>query len=431
MDLVDIWVPILLILTAPILLAYPLDPGPQSLALTSPRLISQLNLTNSGQYNYPVYPTVCVPHSHEAPIKPSEAPIILSDCSWILNENLLRQHSLLFQNLLFRHSDFKDEYGIWHSSQWRHGRCVIEVSSRWANRQQRLQLFNVALSANQIVQECMVDKDQPRGGTTPIGFLGLGFYVGVIGLRAPADVDDEFDASSSSNFDLVRRDISQGHFHTTPTIEAPFGDFNTIDSTESVSPNMGLERRASDSQHGPVPLLDPEKMESRGAVSTLNLMMPSDDLSGNDDNPTYAVHCFDTMSVRLRRVATEDCELVVNHFIMTYPNLMTRQTFGYTSSADIDLSLPENEKWVHGCCVIFVKNRDRTLTDTFRMVDVAITAQRIITECVSGGDKYPKGGSYNFIADYSHANPGFRFKARCESKMRFAPLNILELYLLT
>ena len=73
---------------------------------------------------------------------------------------------------------------------------------------------------------------------------------------------------------------------------------------------------------------------------------------------------------------------------------MQPQTFGYNDEVDIDLRERENKKWHHGNCVILVGNQDKANVDTFRMVDVADTANRIMNECVLG-TKYAYGGTSN------------------------------------
>lgn len=106
----------------------------------------------------------------------------------------------------------------------------------------------------------------------------------------------------------------------------------------------------------------------------------------------YAVQCFNPYSTKLDTAIVKDCEVIIDHVILRYPNPMTPQTFGYTKSVDFDLALPQNNKWMFGKCGIFLRNMDKTRTDTFRLADVAVAAHRIINKCVIES-KYKVGGS--------------------------------------
>lgn len=107
--------------------------------------------------------------------------------------------------------------------------------------------------------------------------------------------------------------------------------------------------------------------------------------------PTHEVDCFNPHNPRLSPAVAEDCQIVIDHIILRYPNPMEPQTFGYSDFVTIDLRKPENRKWVFGQCIIFVKAMDETRVDRFRMVDVGSTASRIIKKCVTDA-KHPNGG---------------------------------------
>ena len=108
----------------------------------------------------------------------------------------------------------------------------------------------------------------------------------------------------------------------------------------------------------------------------------------------YGVACFENASTRLRSTNPEDCQIVINHIILGYPNPMLPRTFGFNDEVDIDLRKNANKKWKYENCIIFVYNRDKEAVDTFSMVDVAARASRIVQECVIG-TKYAFGGSSN------------------------------------
>ncbi len=391
MDLFNIWVPIFLILIVPASLAYPSNTRSQSLTLNSdasPEVNSQVNLTSLGQ-GYPVYPTSCFPPpSRRSPVQDYRA--VLSDCYWIINEVLLQQQDLLFQDLLFSYNAFKDQSGNRYFSRWLRGRCVIDVACVEKNQQQTLQLFNVVLAANKVLTECIEDQQILRGGMTPIGSPEGSFYVGVIGLQ-DSNAANESNISLLSNVDISGQDIHGRLLKTTSNIKSSIGDYDVDDSSVSLSPSARMEKRASDPRHRSSLSTGTRNLVSRDALSTLNLDLPSTNSGSVQAPPSYPVECFNPYSVRLKHAALENCQFIINQIILRYPNPMSRQTFGYRPSADIDLSLPQNEKWYFGHCVIFVRNTNRTRTDTFRMVDVAYTAHNIMTECVTGV-KYPVGG---------------------------------------
>ena len=376
----DIWVSILLVaLTTSRSLAYPFNTRPQSLALTSPEAISPVNLT--GMENiYPVYPTVCLtPPTRGRHPGPLDLPQILSDCFWIIND-LLRYDNLLFLDLVFHYTTFQDTHGNWHLSRWHHGQCAINVASIIRYQTQTLHLFNVILAANKIAKECLRDQRNPHGGTTHIGSPQRTFYVSVLGLDNNYQLSDS-NMSLLSRADVSRRDLQHSGPRTTST-----GSDNANDPTVSLSPDINIEQRALSPHHGSSPSMGAKSLKP-------NLLVPSNDLSGSIITvPNHPVHCFDPHSVKLNPTAGADCAVIIDHIILRYPNPMSPQTFGYTPSADINLSLPDNRKWVFGRCMIFVRNVDETRTDTFRMVDVAAAAQRIVDECVTGA-KYAVGGT--------------------------------------
>ena len=103
--------------------------------------------------------------------------------------------------------------------------------------------------------------------------------------------------------------------------------------------------------------------------------------AGTSVSTIYPVDCFRS-SEYLEVAIASDCEFIINEIILRLPNPMQEQSFGFNDSVDINLSLDENHSWYHGQCLISVGSRDHDNSDVFRPVDVAITAQRILQECV-------------------------------------------------
>lgn len=395
MESLDIRVLILLVLFASASLAYPYDTRSRSLILTndaSPEVHSQVNLTDLGR-SYPVYPTTCFPSPPRGrPLPLPDIASMLSDCYWIINEVLLRQDKLLFQDLLFGYSWFKDVSGNRYLSRWHRGHCVIHVACVERHEKQRLELFNVVLAANKILKECVQDQRIPQGGTTPIGSVAGSFYVGVLGEQ-DSDAANASNVSLLSTLELPGQDIPRSIPHTKSKKKSSFDDFDSDNSVVALPLSVSRKKRASDPQHSSSLLIGTQSLVPGDALSSSNLHLPSLNLSESvKAPPSYPIECFNPYFVKRKPAVLKDCQFIINHIILTYPNPMTPQTFGYTNSADIDLSLPQNEKWAFGNCVMFVRNVNKTQTDTFRMVDVAYTAHRIMTECVSGV-KYPVGGT--------------------------------------
>ena len=408
LDLFDICFHVfVLVLIAPASLAYPFNTRSQSLTLASPTVVSQVNPANPGLV-YPVYPTVCLSPSQRGPqLRPSDFPKIMSDCSWIINEYLLQQDSLLFQNLVFSWNGFMDQSGNRYHSRWQRGQCVIQVSCVGRDQTQMLQLFNIILAANKILKECMEDQQINDGGTVPIGFLNKSFYVSVLGVRG-RDAVNNSNLSLLSNLDSFGLNLQRSLLPTKSNTESSIGHCD-VDHSTIIAPDVGMEKRASDSQHGSSLSTITQSLEPGRAWSTLDLIVPSTNLLGSVRRPppNHPVECFNPYSVRLKHVGKEDCEVVIDNIIMRFPNPMSPQTFGYGDSADIDLSLPENKHWIFGSCAIFVRNPIETRTDTFRMVDVAIAAHRIVTQCVIGA-RYQVGGTADVgrIADNFYVGVG-------------------------
>lgn len=118
----------------------------------------------------------------------------------------------------------------------------------------------------------------------------------------------------------------------------------------------------------------------------------------------HLVDCFNPYLPNLKKAAVEDCQFVIEYIISSYGDPFLPRSFGYTPDVDIDLDEPENKRWTLDRCAVFVKNLDRSRVDTFRMVDVAETANRILRKCVMG-TKYPFGGT----AGIGSAAGGSRF----------------------
>jgi len=134
-------------------------------------------------------------------------------------------------------------------------------------------------------------------------------------------------------------------------------------------------------------------LPSSGSQSIPSAIFPSVNASNSMRTPLIdRVDCFNPYLPNIKSAAVEDCHIVIDHIISSYGDPFLPRSFGYTPDVDIDLDEPENKNWAFGRCAVFVKNLDRRRVDTFRMVDVAETATRILRECVIG-KRYPVGGT--------------------------------------
>ncbi|KAL6717812.1 hypothetical protein ACLMJK_003897 [Lecanora helva] len=104
------------------------------------------------------------------------------------------------------------------------------------------------------------------------------------------------------------------------------------------------------------------------------------------------VDCFTPSGPVMERTIAEDCEFVINHLILGMPDPMAELIFGFGDSVDVDLDIKMNKQWWFKQCLITLDNGNKTEQDSFRYVDIAITAQRIVQQCVAG-TKDALGGS--------------------------------------
>lgn len=131
-------------------------------------------------------------------------------------------------------------------------------------------------------------------------------------------------------------------------------------------------------------------METRGHVERAKTNGPRPSLSMEDlttsarPPPLYPVECFEKAVFVLEVAVATDCEVIINEIILRLNDPMRVQVFGFDETADVDLSLPENHQWHFGQCIISLDSLLQSEEDSFRAVDVAVVAQRIIRRCVVG-----------------------------------------------
>ena len=225
---------------------------------------------------------------------------------------------------------------------WVFKNCIIRVKNIDEDQIDVFRPIDVAELAQKVVQDCVFGTKSPLGGTAEIGHLEfpLSFYVVVSGSnRTPAQ-----------------------SLRNVTVLSLPPDGLRT------------LESRAS-------------------PMSPQDQIIPSIPTEGLNAGEWYPVRCFDPDLVHtIKHAVASDCTFIINEIIVRLPNPMLEQTFGYTDADDIDLSIVDNRRWIHGQCAVFVRSLDKNDRDRFRFVDVAYTALRIVEKCVERS-KYAIGGT--------------------------------------
>ena len=280
-----------------------------------------------------------------------------------------RDCTTLFETLIFdtdealqKRNSSRDNYihsnGHWAPAGWAFGQCTISTRYSQFVSLDRSTLLDVAKIANQILSECVTSSRKGQGGFVSAGSNEKSFYVGLQGKLADMEV--------------------------TPEDPRP--------------PDFELSKRGLDAQ---VANRDLTRLQRRnlGSSRTLILLNPATPLSNSTGKlkteVDHEVACF-AVGSRLTYAVEEDCRFIINNIILHMNDPFREQTWGFTDGVDIDLSLDEYE-WVYQGCYIRVQNGDETQVDSFRPVDVAQQAQRIIETCVVDA-KQPLGG----YADVGH-----------------------------
>ena len=289
-----------------------------------------LSLSNStGNLRVNVeYEPDCFPHG--SPL----AAVNGEDCTWIINHIILGMKDP-FREQTWGYTDAVENNVSLQRYQWILKGCKISVRNLDQQQVDSFRPVDVAEVAQRLVQTCVTHMKEPIGGTCDIGRLEIPktFYVLVSGTV-----------------------LGRG----TPSN-------NTILSLPS-NGNRALESRAS----------------SREKVLPI---IPTQGL-----NESHQAHCFDpSLSPPLEPASASDCNFIINNIILSLPNPMLEQTFGYTDDVDVNLSIDGNGQWIHQNCRVLITNRPKT-TGRFRFLDVALTAHRIMEQCIEGS-KYGLGGT--------------------------------------
>ncbi|KAL9136805.1 MAG: hypothetical protein Q9175_001988 [Cornicularia normoerica] len=274
--------------------------------------------------------------------------LIPLDGGFALNRMILQEPNVLKQRT-FKHSSYQTGGGEYDPSRWRYGNCEISVFGH-RHASQLLTLLDVALTADNIVGECVTGIDNPIGGVGFIGDVSKGFHVILQGYVEPGSI-------SAKNSSISQR----------PAVSVSRRAIRSQHNSENPAASQGLETRD--------PLAGVSRFSKFTAIAsnfTLSATAPS----------TYPVHCFNPFIIHLQPAVATDCGYIINEVILRLSDPTRQLTFGFTDAADINLSKPQYRKWQFGQCMVSLKNDNVAQADTFRLLDVATTARRISTQCL-------------------------------------------------
>lgn len=280
---------------------------------------------------------------------------VAEDCSTILNDTLLRLDGI-FEKRVFFHKMYMDSSGSWVPARWAFGQCVIQVGSWQLVLADQFTIFEVALSANKILADCVTSQRKGQGGWIPIGSPERFFQVDLEGQRTDMNVVaiDDTKLSALFNVEDAKRTLDAKRVHS------------------AAAPQQ-------------------RKFEPSGALRVADQELSTLSSRGNTNTwIDHEVDCFPP-GATLPDAVADDCMFIINSIIVTMKDPFRVQTWGFTDDVDINLSLPRY-KWIHKNCLMRVKNIDEKQVDRFRPVDVAEVAQRIVQACIVE-TKSPLGGT--------------------------------------
>ncbi|KAM0802362.1 hypothetical protein BDR22DRAFT_887597 [Usnea florida] len=327
--------------------AQPPNPNPNPLPLIQP---APNNLPNTSNATAP-------PDSIQCLTKPRPAYLLQPDCRYVLNEILLRQPNIDKPRIFTQHMYERDS-GTYARSRWFYRTCQVEVHGTRQARQE-ISLLSVAHVASQIFDKCVSAFVIPLGGQSRIGDESKGFHVILQGSR------ESVSASNSSLPQSPATDVSKRAKRSPSNLE------NSV-----ASQGVSTKQQPRDSS---ITLLHPTS--ATNATSSVTAAW------------SHPVHCFDARIAHLQEAVSSDCSHIANEIIYNLFPPYAQMTFGFTDAADINLSRPEYQKWQYGRCMVSLRNDDETQVDTFRLIDVVVTAVRINRKCVDDRWEMPLGGT--------------------------------------
>ena len=329
--------------------AQPSNPNPLPLVKPDPNSIA--NTSNA------IAPTPLTADSIECLREARPAYLLRPDCRYILDEIFPKQPHVL-RPRIFKHNTYETDSGTYARSRWFYRTCEVEV---YGNRkvQQVMSLLDIAGVAGQIFEKCVNSLVIPIGGLSLVGDESKGFHV-----------------------------ILQGVFES----------LSATNSSVSQSLDVSVFKRAMRSQSNGEKSVESQRIETRHHPrdSSLTLVQPAGATNSTSSLTAawnHPVHCSDARLTRLQETISRDCNYIANRIIYNLFDPQAQMTFGFTDAADINLSRPEYRKWQYGRCMVSLRNNDETQVDTFRLLDVVVTAIRISGKCVVDRWELKQGGT--------------------------------------
>ena len=212
-----------------------------------------------------------------------------------------------------------------------------------------MSFLDVATVAGEIFEECVKKFVIPIGGLSLIGEESNGFHVILQGIS------ESLSATNSSLSQSLAVSVSKRARRSQSSLENP------------------AESQGVDIRHQP-------------RDSSLTLVHPAGATNSTSSVTaawSHPVHCFDASIAHLQEAVSYDCNRIANQIIYNLFDRQAEMTFGFTDAADINLSRPEYQEWRYGQCMVSLRNHDETQIDTFRFLDVVVTAIRINGKCVA------------------------------------------------
>lgn len=268
---------------------------------------------------------------------------VAEDCVSVLNDIIFRLDEPFAQRAFYR-TFYKNSFGQWIRARWVFGQCTIYVRSAQSAPVGMFSFSEVALTATQILSDCLTSVRRVQGGRMHIGSREQSFYVSV-----------------------------QGQF--------PDNNDNAINEIDVLGlPDTEFSKQTLDTKRGFHSLQPRDPIVEVAQILSVDALSPSNSSGTLNAKTDPDVDCFPRFS-RLPDAHVDDCKFIINTIIVGMKDPFQARTWGYTDTADINLSRPQYQ-WKVEDCFIRVKNIDEDAVDTFSPVDVAEVALRIVQKCV-------------------------------------------------
>ena len=149
------------------------------LASTIPLDTRQLSLVAENTLSI-TQPTALPPHEVKCLDMPDHYHLVASDCGFVLNDLILRDQNV-FEERKFMNRIYRSDAGGNAQARWWYDTCEVTVHGSKRNRPLWMSFFDVALTAQKIISQCVDGVKDPGGGVSIVGDVELGFAITVRG----------------------------------------------------------------------------------------------------------------------------------------------------------------------------------------------------------------------------------------------------------